>query len=464
MTRTRSPDLWAVRLLPLAAAACAVGPAWTDEERAQLAALQQAVLATCANAEAALATDAMVTVPEGKDLDDVDALLNLYPSITLPEQGGYKEAWSVGWGTQATGMLFRRNEGSSCLAIVGHTLEGFDWLHAIATDPVRGAVMLATRRGEQTVATAQGVWTGSLWHRSYCPELSVDGSHFTYVESNWLKNRVMLAPTDAPERGVAIELPGVVQWPVWPGRDGTQLRSIVIVDGRVEVRDGERVVATADAYEHAFFDEFRDELSVHLITGGKTRILSGEHLSPPLDSYRWVDGSRDGKHRLLAGHEGDLECIVFDDTIVLRCAKLAWMDLADDGSTWACAVQEGEQCFVVRPDGRSGPFPPITQLVLAPDGSSLAVCTRVDRKWSWTLDGQPLGAAHDHLGEVFVLPGRGGAVFTARDAQGWWIVTPGGRDGPWDHTARPRLVDGGRRVMVLAKRGREVHRRVLPLP
>lgn len=446
----------------LAAAACAVGPAWTDDERRELGALEQAVLTTLAQGDAEPTASAMVTLPEGKDLGDVDVFLHVYPSLA-GEAEGYRWSWSVGPTHPLPGMLFV-GDGGTLLAIGGRRLGGFDHVHDLAVDPARGAVLLATRRGEQTVVTAQSTWSGSLWHRSFRPELSTDGSHFVHVADGWFRDRAMLAPTDAPERGVPISLPGVVQWPVWPGRDGSRVRSIVVVDGRVEVRDGDRVVATADSFANAFFDHRRDQLRVHLTTAGKTRILFGDRLSPPLDSYRWIDESRDGGHWLAAGRDGDRECVVYDDALVLRTTKLAWMDLSEDGSTWACAVQEGEQCFVVRPGQRSGPFPPILQLILAPDGSALAMCMGQGRTRSWTLDGQPLGAMYEGIDDVTVLPAKGGVVFRGRDAAGAWIVTPLGRDGPWDRVERCQVSQDGRRVVALAQRGREAHRRVLPLP
>jgi hypothetical protein len=446
-------------------AACSVGPAWTPAEATELAALQQTVLEKLPTAAAELTTDGARELPEGKSLGNVDLLLHAFPTLDRADApDGVFEGWSLGPSQPPTAMLFRSSR-EGTLALAGHALGGFDALQALALDPQRGVVLLATRRGEQTVATAHSTWCGSLWHRSFRPELSTDGSCFTYVESNLFHNRGMLARTDDPTHGTRLDLPGVVDWPVWPGRDGTRLRYLTRVGGRFEVHDGDRVVATADSYHWCEYDEDRDRLRACLLSDGKARLLFGDRLSPPLDSYRWIDESRDGRHYIAAGSDGDSECVVFDDHVVLRCSKLAWMTMAGDGSTWACAVQEGEACFVVRPDGRSGPFPRIVQMVLAPDGSALAVQTRVDRTWSWTLDGQPLGAAYRQVGDtVILLRGRGGAVFSARDDAGTWLVTPAGRDGPWDEVGLFHPLPDGRHVVCLARRGREAHRRVLTLP
>lgn len=444
----------------LLVAACTSGPVWTPAEREGLAALQQAVHAAL---RLEVATPATMQLADGQDVGDLDLLLQPFPSPVASE-GEFLSSWTVGSHPLLRCMLYRRND-STELTCAGHTLTGFDAVHAFAVDATRGAVLLATRRGEQTVTTAQSHWSGSLWRRRFRPELSTDGSCFTFVASDWFSDRAMLAPTASPERAAPIELPGVVQWPVWPGRDGSRLRSIVVVDGRVEVRDGDRVVATADTFANATFDARSDRLRVHLSTAGKTRLLFGDRLSPPLDSFHWIEESADGAHWLAAGRIGEETCVVYDDRIVQRTARLAWMALSDDGSTWACAVQEGEQHFVVRPEGRSGPFPEVTQLVLAPDGSALAVCTRQGRQSSWTLDGRPLGAQYTHIEDVVLLPQRGGAVYTASDGKARWLVTPAGADGPWDAIARWRHVDVARHhVIALVQKGREVQRRVLPLP
>ena len=452
-------------LLPFvlaSAAACTSGPAWTEAEHAQLAALQQAVQAELAAGPALWTTPAQITLPDGKGLDDVDEVLHVMPSSPRDGRGGYRIAWGIGSRRLLPATLYC-GEHETMLAVAGRAMAGFDAVHDFTVAPGRGAVLVATRRGEQTVASAAGVWTGSLWHRSFRPELSTDGSHFAYVEDNWFKDRVILAPTNAPERGTPLVLPGVVQWPVWPGRDGSRVRAIVVAGGRVAVHDGGQVVATADTYAHPFYDAEYDELIVHLTTGGRATMLIGNQQTPPLDSYRWLERSRDGKHYAAAGREGDRDCVVVDGRIVLQHPKLVWMELAADGSTWACAVQEGEQCFVVRPSGRSGPMPRITELILAPDGSSLAVNTRVDRKSAWTVDGVALGAGYHGVRDVIVLPAGRGAVFCARNDAGSWLVTPDATDGPWEEIRRCQLLADGKHVICLARRGREAHRRVLPL-
>lgn len=446
----------------LLAAACQVGPAWTPDERRALDDLQRAVCEQLRTPAAALETDGVRTLPASRPQRHVDTRLNAFPALGRHDAPGeLQEGWSMGSGPLEA-MLFR-DDRDTTLAVADRTLAGFDALHAFATHPDRGAVIVATRRGEQTVATKDHVWCGELWHPSYRPELSVDGSCFTYVASHWWRNRAMLARTDDPTHATRLELPGVVHWPVWPGRDGSHLWYVTTVGGRVEVHDGDRIVATADRCAHVSYDEHRDHLTAHLEIDGKTRLLRGDRLTPPLDSYRWIDGSSDDQHMLAAGRDGDEEAIVFDDRIVLRCRRLAWMDLCDDGSTWAIAYHEGDQSWIVRPDGKTGPFAPIEHLALAADGQSLAVETRVGRTWTWTLDGTPLGAGYRSVRDVRPLRARGGAVFVGSDDGGTWLVTPSGRDGPWDAIERCHVATDERHVMLLARRGDEWHRHLVPL-
>ena len=445
----------------LLAAACSVGPAWTADERQQLAAMQNAVRALMALPPSTLTTNAVATLPVGKDLDDVDVFLNVFPSLSLATGPGVKRAWGADHDVVLpTLTIFGATDAR--VATAGLEMRGFDVLHAFNVVPERGVVLLVTRRGEQTVALGEQVWSGSLWHRSYCPELSTDGSHFTFVQDNWLRDRAMLAPTEAPERAVDLNLPGVVQWPVWPGRDGSHVRAIVAVDGHIEVRDGDRIVATAESFAHPWFNAVTDRLQVHLRSGGKEQLLLGDRLLPPLDSYRWLRESADGKHHAAVGREGQLDHFVVDDQVVLRHPKILWIELSANG-TWACAVQEDEQFFVVRANGRSEPLPYITELVLAPDGSSLAVCTRVLRTSSWAMDGVPL-LGYDTVADLQLLPQKKGAVFAGHDASGWWLVTPNGRDGPFERMLHCRVLPDGKHAVCLAQRGREVHRRALKLP
>jgi hypothetical protein len=431
----------------------------------ELADLQQAVLARMPTAAHEVEVEGMRELPElpEEKQPTVDLHLDLFPplgSLDVPED--LHEGWPLG--SAPLGAMLFCSDRAATLAVASRTLAGFDAVHAFATHPQRGAVIVATRRGEQTVATAQSTWCGSLWRRAFRPELSVDGGCFTYVEGNLFVDRVVLARTDDPTHGVRLDLPGVVQWPVWPGHDGTRLHYVTRVGDRLEVHDGDRVVATAEKVTYARYDSTNDRLVALLESGGKVRYLFGDRMSPPLDGYRWTDESSDARHYLAAGRDGEEECIVCDGAVVLRCRKLAWMDLTEDGSTWACATDEGEQSFLVRPDGRTGPLPRITHLRLAPDGSSLAMETGEGRTSSWTLDGTPIGAEFRIVREVTPRSGKRGAVFVGGDGKAFWLVTPGGRDGPWDWVRECHVRPDGKSVVLLGDRGREVHRHVVPLP
>ncbi|MFY9345954.1 MAG: hypothetical protein WAT39_25915 [Planctomycetota bacterium] len=447
---------WFVFAVP----ACTVGPAWTADEQQQIAALQGAVQSLLAQPETGLTTNASVPLSPGQDVDDFDLYLNAFPE--LPAADGVVAVRDAGHARR----LWTRtaaSAGTAELTVAGRTLRGFDAVPGFTLHARAGLVLLGSRRGEQTVVTKAGTWQGSLWHDAFQPRLSTDGSHFVHVRDGWFGDDAVLAPTNDPTNGATLHYPGVVQWPLWPGADGSRVRAIVAADGRIEVHDGPRVVATADSFHHPFFDAARDELHVHLVTGGKERLLLGDRLAPPLDSYRWLEQSDDGRHWAAVGRDGDRDVLVVDGQELLRRSKLVWLALAADGNTWACASQDGERCTVHRPGGmRSGPLPKVVQLVLAGDGQQLAVCTREGHRDRWTLDDAPLGAAYDAVSDVQPLPGRDGVVFHGRDAVGWWVVTPAGRDGPWQRIAHATLVVADHYVF-LAQRGEQVHRRAVPL-
>ena len=451
-------------LASLAAAGCTTGPAWTALERQELAALQAAALAQLAKPAEALTTPATARLPEDAGVDQLDAHLQPLTDLFVGDADKPDDyGWSIGANPALEAMVVRRAS-EVALTTAGYRIAGFDAVQAFAAEPERGAVLLATRRGEQTVATAQRVWSGQLWHHGYRPELSTDGSHFVYVKDGLLSNTAVLARTNAPEHGIELKLPGVIRWPVWPGRDGKRLRYLTEVGGHVEVRDGDRVVATADSAHHAHYDAGHDLLTVHLETAGKTRMLIGDRLTPPLDSYRWQELSRDGAHYAAVGREGDLDHLIVDGEDVAQHPRMVFLDLAEAGTTWACVVQEGFAYYVLQPNTRLGPFEIVTQVALAPDGSQLAICTRDGPSNHWTVEGRSIGAGFLDVSEVILLEQRAGIVFYGRDAAGWWIVSPNGRDGPWDRIgSRHWKSQDGRNLIVLTQRGREAHRRVVPL-
>ncbi len=453
-------------LLPLlAATACVTSTAWNDVEQQQFVAMQLAVNAQLAAGDAALLQEAAIELPAGHDLDDVDEFLNVLPP--LPSTPG---ALATGAGPTSKCRLPGRviyTESGTTVSFAGHTLAPFDRLDDVALQPERGIVLLGKRHGVQTITTASTVWSGELWREDLAPSLSTDGSCFVYVEPGFWASRSMIAATSDPMHGRPLLLGGRIHWPVWPGRDGKRVRAIVENEGRIEIHDGPNVIAIAEDYAHPFFDAERDQLRLHLISGGKTRMLIDDRLTPPLDSYRWLEQSTDGKRYAAVGRDGDVDHLVVDGNSVLQHARIVALALASDGSTWACAVQEGEQCFVVRPDGRTGPFGAISQLVLAPDGGSLAIRATTAGTGQWLIDGAPL-SGYEAVRDLRMLPNGGGPVFVGRDAQGWWVVAlgrgdAGGKDGPWDEVGRCWLDVGGEHVLALTRRGQQAHRRVLSL-
>lgn len=447
-------------------AGCGTGTAWSDDERQQFVAMQAAVDAQFAAGEAALITNGEVVLPEGCDLRDVDLHLNVWPPV--PE-----EPDALGWGAGrkcgVPGRMARAAVGTT-LSLAGHTLAGFDSISDLAVTKERGIVMLATRRGIQTITTRDGVWMGELWRPDLVPSLSIDGSCFVYVAEGFWNDRSMIAVAADPAQTRPLNFGANIHWPIWPGRDGTRIRAIVENEGRIEIRDAGKVIAVADSYANAFFDLARDQLQVHLVTDGKTRWLIDDRLTPALDSYRWIEQSTDGRHHLVVGRDGELDHLVFDGNSVLQHADIVAIALAADGGTWACAVREGDAYHVVRPGGRSAALPKVQELRLAPDGSSLAVLTKAAGGSQWQIDEQPL-SGFDAVRDLQLLPAKAGFVFTGRDAAGWWLVVraaaQGGserKDGPWEQVGRSMLSADGQHAIALFGRGGTAHRRVLPLP
>lgn len=455
----RTPSLLLLSLL--VAPACVTSTAWNDDEQQQFVAMQLAVNAQLAAGDAALLQDGAVDLPEGRDLDDVDAFLNLLPPVPAePDAAAVTKV--AGSKCRLPGRVVYTASGAT-VGFAGHTLAPFDRLDDVSLQPERGIVLLGKRHGVQTITTASSVWSGELWREDLAPSLSTDGSCFVYVEPGFWASRSMIAATTDPMHGRPLLLGGRIHWPVWPGRDGKRVRAIVENEGRIEIHDGPNVIAIAEDYAHPYFDAERDLLHVHLISGGKTRMLIDDRLTPPLDSYRWLEQSDDGKHYLAVGREGELDHLIVDGNSALQHARIVAIAIAADGSTWACAVQEGDACFVVRPDGRTGPFASISQLVLAPDGSALAMRTAAGAAGSWSIDGAPL-SGYDAVRDLRLLPNGGGAVFVGRDAQGWWVVAKDHKDGPWDEVGRCWLHPDGKHALALTRRGQQAHRRVLPLP
>lgn len=452
MSASRPIALAALVLVP----ACASNPAWNLAEKRHFAATLHAIGKEFAAEPAALAENDAVDLPEGAGLDLVDERLHVY----APGDAGHETEHPLFGPDQKRQLpsLLVRGEAGVALAVAGTELTGFDSVQDFAIGPQTGLVLLATRRGVQTLATPNGNWSGNLWRADLLPQFSTDGSHFVFVQEGMLNDRSMIAPSATPEKAVPLDFGCRVHWPVWPGRDGSRVRAIVENEGRIEVRDAGKVVAFAESYAHAVFDAPRDQLRVHLTTGKKTIVLIGDRQTPALDDYRLPVVSADGQHYAVIGRDGGEDVLVVDGNTVLRHARLVAAALSADGSTWAAAAQEGEQGFVVRATGKSGPMPPVTELRLAPDGSSLAALAG----GSWTVDGEPL-VGYDEVRDLQPLPAKAGAVFAGRDAAGWWLVAPGQRDGPWERLERIRLLDDGKHLLGLAQRGRQAHRRVLTL-
>ncbi len=453
MRMHRPPLLFA---LLAAAAACTSTPAWNQDESRRFVAMQAAVDERLRAGEAALATDASVALPDGADLDHVDEHLDPVPQpegegATVATAGSAARCRLPGW--------IVRSPAGTKVAFAGHVLDGFDRLDDVAVQPERGIVLLGTRRGTQTITTGAGVWSGQLWRTDLAPKLSTDGSCFVYVEEGIWADRSMLAPTADPTQGRPIPLDGRIHWPIWPGRDGRRIRAIVEVDGRIEIRDNGQVVASAESYAHPFYDEDLDQVRVHLITGGKTRVLVGDQLLPPLDSYRLVLVSADGRTCAAVGREGDTDWLVVGGARKFSSAHIVAAALSADGSTWACAFQVDGLCRVVSPEGIGEAMPLVQDLVFAADGSALAVRTQRDGRPVWTVQGEELGG-YDDVQHLQLLPARGGAVFAGRDGAGWWVVAGARRDGPWDEVGSCRLLEDGA-VVAIARRGQQAHRRVI---
>lgn len=455
--------------LALVLAGCHTGPAWTRAELEQLAAMQSAVLRQ--RSEAALDTPAVLGVlPDGVDIDGV---MDRHLSIASGHGNGLELVGIDGptlsrmhchsyEGVRLDDFrgLLGENQDQVVLALAGRLLCFAD-LDALGADAA-GLVMLATRRGEQTVVAGGKIWSGQLWHREFAPRLSGDGKMFVYVGRSISGDQWFVAPTADPEHGTPIHFPGFVRWPVWLDRDGSRVFARVRVDGRWQVRENDRVLASAEAEPVAWYDSVRNLMVARLQDAGRERYLLGERLTPPLQHGHDLLLSRDGSHYAVLGSEGDTMHLLVDGTDVLQHRKIAQCRLAADGNAWAAVVEEPEGSFVVAANRRLGPFESVDALQLAPDGRQAVIRIGRGSASRWLCDDQPLGADYQELRHVELLPGGRGAVFEGKDQAGWWLVTPSGRDGPWDRIGL-RWHGSGDRIVFLAQRGRTAHRRVVVL-
>lgn len=451
----------AALLVTSLASSCIGYGAWTPEEREQFAAVQEHVARQLQDGTTTLLTPGTVTLPEGRDLAAVDEFLHVYQEV--PGTTRQQVFAANPRGTNQLPYRLTHTDATTTLQVSGAAPLTFDSVQALTIQPGTGLVLAATRRGLQTLASSHGMWQGELWRPDLAPQLSTDGTQFVFVYQGPMNDCSMIAPTKAFPDGKPLEYGCTIHWPAWPGRDGSHVRAIVEEKEIIQVRDGARVVSIVEKYVSPRFDVERDQLRVQVTTGGKVRMLIGDDLSPPIDAARGLVQSTDGRHYALISRDGDQEQCIVDGNVVLRHAKVLTVALAADGSTWACAVQEGTDGFVVTPRGRSGPFADVTGLVLAPDGSSLAVATRRGAGVAWQIDGKELGA-FDDVRFLQLLPKQGGAVGAGHDAAGWWLVAGEQRDGPWERIDSCRVLDDGKHVIALAQRGREAHRRVLTLP
>jgi hypothetical protein len=328
-----------------------------------------------------------------------------------------------------------------------------------------GLVVAGVRHGAACLIAGNQVEDRSPFAAYYPPRFSLDGSRIAYGQWNLFGSRPVWAATAAPHQCEPLAFPGVMGWPPVLNSDGSRWAA-ASRDGNAwcAVENGE-VLARFDQLETPWFSVDGDRFVWQGTVDGKERLLIGRTLSEPFDHVRGPDFIRGGSWHFV-GCDAHGSHLVMDGQRVADQKGDGYVVRAAGGQAWAWQVRDADGIRIVHGERTYGPYPEatsVTGLMLSGDGRTIAF--EVGQQ-GWLVDGAAIAGDFERAAEVQLLDG-GGCVYVGMRSVGnaleYWLVTPGGRYGPWDGVGGRKLSADGSRIAFAAWRGREVWRKVVPV-
>jgi dipeptidyl aminopeptidase/acylaminoacyl peptidase len=172
--------------------------------------------------------------------------------------------------------------------------------------------------------------------------------------------------------------------------------------------------------------------------------------------------SADGKTVAYGARRGERWCVVIGTAESESCDHVYRVAVGRKSGV-AYALLQGSSCVLVhngREVYRGGPRP--NYLAISPDGASLAYSESRDGKVRIVVDGEP-GEWTGSVENLAFAPDGKTAVYLAHEGEQTFIVAGQKRHGPMVPLSDLVYSDGGDQLAVVARIGREIWRKVIPL-
>jgi dipeptidyl aminopeptidase/acylaminoacyl peptidase len=172
--------------------------------------------------------------------------------------------------------------------------------------------------------------------------------------------------------------------------------------------------------------------------------------------------SRDARMVAYGARRGERACVVVAGAESEGCDYVYRVAVGEKAGV-AYALLQGKACVLFhngREVYRGGPRP--NHLAISPDGSSIAYSEGQEGKVRIVADGEA-GESYTSVDRLTFAPDGKTPVYVAQQGEETYVVVGQKRHGPFGLLTGPVFNDAGDKIAVVARLGREIWRKILPL-
>jgi hypothetical protein len=180
-----------------------------------------------------------------------------------------------------------------------------------------------------------------------------------------------------------------------------------------------------------------------------------DEVGPPVFNH-------DAKTVAYAARRGEKSFVVISTGESESCDHVYRIAVGENSGV-AYALLQGKSCVLVhngREVGRGGLRP--NHLAISADGASLAYSESHDGKVRIVADGEP-GEAFASVDRLIFAPDGRTPVYVAKEGEQTYVVVGQKRHGPMEPMSDPAFNEAGDKLAMVARIGREIWRKVLPV-